>query len=65
MPINNKLMSVNVGNRKLHCFDNLSNKAVTTCITFNDQAIHLVKRRYENDKKMAYEFHNSSPLMNS
>ena len=32
MPIDNKLITLaNRGNRKLHCFDNLSNKAVTTC----------------------------------
>ena len=53
MPINNCLITLaKGGNRKLHCFDNLSNKAVTTCIAFKKQAINLAKRRYEVDEKV-------------
>ena len=54
MPINNRIITLANGVKgKFHCFDNLSDKAVTTCTAFNEQAIHLVKRRrYETDEKV-------------
>ena len=45
MAKNNKLIILaNGGDRKLYCSDNLLIKAVTTCIAFNKQAIHLAKK---------------------
>ena len=46
-------------NRKLYCFDNLSDKAVNTCTAFSEQAIHLVKEEYMKlTKKLTSEFYN-------